>query len=97
MSIVVWIAYAVIVTAAEGPVVIANDDYYPTQAACEAANADALAKLKLSPKYDHIMGVGMGCGSVDVEMHETKPVKPTQHDLEEQHPDPLHHSQWNSA
>jgi hypothetical protein len=100
MEVVVWIAFAIIVTAG-GPGIMNSGEMYETKAACEASNAKALEVWKADPAFEQVGALGMACAEIKVtDVDHKKAAKPSakgqkQRDLESSR-DPAHASPFRS-
>ena len=75
MEVIVWIAFAVIVTAS-GPNIVNSDTFHMTKAECEAENAAAMAAIKKSPDAPKIIAIGINCTEITVKATGNPPVEP---------------------
>lgn len=70
-SIIVWIAFAILVTA-DGPQIINSDTVHTTKEACVAQNAEGEAQIRKHPQFGAILALGTGCAEIKVTEVERK-------------------------
>jgi len=100
MEIIVWVAFAIFVTS-DGASIVHSDTVHKTRESCENENAAAIAQIREKPEFAKLSGLGIQCSEIKVQSIDvpisSKPKGPSQKDLEDTHPDGVHHGPWRAA